>query len=678
MSSASTPIFILSFRHRDELAAHAERLGWNPIAARRTDAAERRFVASGANVALVDARGALGEGIAAVQALADAAAANAAALLVILPRRSLMALDGFYSAGATHYLTSPFGEVEFAQALRFAARHAERLAGGRHAIEGRAALIEAQAECWRWRVGGSRVAVSEALAGRFGLATDAGGTMGVEELRRLVGEEAAETAWAAMRRLLADRRPTAFAHTLGGRGGARIAHHLHLEEEGRMIAARVEELEAPDVARPPRSRDPLTGLDDGPSARRWIAGRIAGGAELVLLLVAISRFDTINAAFGRATGDALLQGVARRIERMAAGKERLIAHMAGAEFAIGLGAPATVEKARFLARQIVEAIERPFAVEDHLITLSCRVGIAASEGAGEDASALLRRASAALADAKAGEGDAIRTLDAKGIDRAEIDSRLEIDLRLALDQDEIGILFQPQLSVTTGEIVGVEALARWHHPKLGELGAPVLFAAAARSDFLVPLSAHVQRKAVTMAARWPEVLGGLRLSVNVTAADVARPDFADHFLAMVEESGMDRRRLTVEVTESGLIEDLNTAAALLARLRAAGLRVAIDDFGTGYSSLAYLKALPLDYLKIDKRLAEDIAGSARDRVVVRGVIEMARSLGLAVVAEGVETEEQLALLAREGCNYYQGFLCAPPLDPAELEALVRERGRAKR
>jgi EAL domain-containing protein (putative c-di-GMP-specific phosphodiesterase class I) len=138
----------------------------------------------------------------------------------------------------------------------------------------------------------------------------------------------------------------------------------------------------------------------------------------------------------------------------------------------------------------------------------------------------------------------------------------------------------------------------------------------------------------------------------------------------VRERGFDPGRLTVEVTESGLIEDLAGAAELLAQLRGGGLRVAIDDFGTGYSSLAYLKALPLDYLKIDKRLSEDITGSTRDRIVVRSVIDMARSLGLGVIAEGVETEEQLGLLAQEGCTLYQGFLCSPPVGAEELIRLV--------
>jgi EAL domain-containing protein (putative c-di-GMP-specific phosphodiesterase class I) len=214
------------------------------------------------------------------------------------------------------------------------------------------------------------------------------------------------------------------------------------------------------------------------------------------------------------------------------------------------------------------------------------------------------------------------------------------------------------------------ALARWRHPTFGELGATTLFAVAERSDYLTQLSDHVQRKAISLAASWPAVLERLRLSVNITAADIVRPGFASQFIELVRQSDFDPRRLTVEVTEGGLIEDLNAAAYLLARLREGGLRVAIDDFGTGYSSLAYLKALPLDYLKIDKRLCEDITGSPRDRIVVRSVIDMARSLGLSVIAEGVETQEQLDLLAQEGCNLYQGFLCSRPIEATALAALM--------
>ena len=268
-------------------------------------------------------------------------------------------------------------------------------------------------------------------------------------------------------------------------------------------------------------------------------------------------------------------------------------------------------------------------------------------------------------------------LDASQEAESQFRSQLEVDLRRALQEREIDVLFQPQVKIGTGEIVGVEALARWRHPTLGELGAETLFDAAARSDYINQLSAHVQRRALELAARWPLALSHLRLSLNVTASDITSPNFVAEFLARVDAVGFPRQRLTVEVTESGLIEDLSNAAVILSDLRGSGLRVAIDDFGTGYSSLAYLKALPLDYLKIDKALAADISGSTRDRIVVRGVIDMARSLGLAVVAEGVETSAQLGLLAREGCNYYQGFLCSRPVDSdALIDLLHGQRSEA--
>ncbi|HEY6917178.1 MAG TPA: EAL domain-containing protein [Allosphingosinicella sp.] len=245
--------------------------------------------------------------------------------------------------------------------------------------------------------------------------------------------------------------------------------------------------------------------------------------------------------------------------------------------------------------------------------------------------------------------------------------RLEIDLEPALALGEIHILFQPQVSIATGEVVGVEALARWRHGALGEVGAEALFDAAHHAGLMRTVSRYVQRKALEEVASWPLPLAGLRLSLNITAEDIMTPGFARDFLSLVDASGVRRDNVTVEVTESGLMENLDAAASLLSSLRAAGIHVAIDDFGTGYSSLAYLQALPLDYLKIDRKLSGDIVGSTRDRIVVRSVIDMARSLGLAVVAEGVESREQLDLLAAEGCSMSQGFLHSPPIPGAVLE-----------
>lgn len=561
----AAPLFILSFRQRDELVKAAQAAGWEPVVTRRNEQPEPRFVASGATVALVDARGAAAEGMAAVRSLSDTVEANAGALLVLLSRTDEALLDDFHRLGATHFLVSPFSEAQLSQSVRFAARHAARLSG-----------------------------------------------------------EA--------------REPDATEAAVGG-------------------------------------SDALTGAGDRQALLAWANARLTGeraqDRPVVLLLVALSRFDAVNLAFGRASGDAVLNAAARRIGRQAEafGPPGRVARIAGAEFAVLLAAPAQAADARVLAGHIVEALARPFVFGDQAITIASRAGIAVSRE-GDSAATLLRRASAALAEAKTQESGAIAMADAEAEAEAARDDRLEIDLRRALDAGEIELLFQPQVAMASGQIVGVEALARWNHPTYGELGAGTLFSVAERSDYLVQLSEHVQRTALAQAAAWPSSLAQLRVAVNVTAQDIAQPGFADGFLAMIAASGVAADRVTVEVTESGLIEDLPAAAALLARLRAGGLRIAIDDFGTGYSSLAYLKALPLDYLKLDKSLSEDIEGSPQGRVVVRSVIDMAGSLGLAVIAEGVETEAQRTLLAGEGCAIYQGFLCAPPLSGEELASLI--------
>ncbi|HEY0112983.1 MAG TPA: EAL domain-containing protein [Allosphingosinicella sp.] len=670
MAASGAPLFILSFRHRDELTVMAEGAGWVPIAARRTENAEARFIASGASVAVVDARGTLQEGREAVRMLADPAEVNSTALLVLLSRTDAEMLDEIFAAGATHFLVSPFSDQQFLHAVQFAARYAERVGGLRPAQRVRLP----GAASWRWKPGSGTVELSPSLARQAGLGEEAGQRISLLELFRKLDPDGRRAAREAVDRVLATGQSTAFAHGDAASGGVRLAHHLRVEADGDAVLGRTESI-AGGRGAAWQTRDSLTGVRDGHAARAWMAEQLQskteGGSALVVLLLAVSRFDAINAAFGRSTGDAVLQAAARRIERLVDGdgRRRLVARLAGAEFAILLGAPTSLVEGRFIAGQLVEALGRPFMSGDHVITLGSRVGVVAAE-AGEDAPSLLRRASAALAEAKASEAGPVRVVDAGAASESAMGDQLEIDLRRALDQDEIEILFQPQVSVATRRIVGAEALARWRHPRFGELGAITLFSVAERSDYLAQLSDHVQRKAISAAADWPDALAGLRLSVNITAADIVRPGFADQFVALVRESGFPPGRLTVEVTEGGLIEDLGAAATLLARLREGGLRVAIDDFGTGYSSLAYLKALPLDYLKIDKRLVEDISGSPRDQVVVRSVIDMARSLGLEVIAEGVETEDQLALLAREGCTLYQGFLCAPPIAAPELAELA--------
>ncbi|KRB82297.1 hypothetical protein ASE00_09435 [Sphingomonas sp. Root710] len=666
------PLFLLSFHHRDTLAEMVERAGCQVIAARRADAVTRRFIASGAAVALVDGRDATEEAIAACKGLASAASSVGSALVAIVEDHA--ALERFYDAGITHYLMAPLMEAELAIALRLANRLVERVVGSGRAASDRAALRLAESEAWIWKPGDRMVRISPAFAERIGIHGD---MVPATRLIRLMDQPSRRLAREAIDRLLVSGRGTAFAHG-APLYGDKLAHHISFDDTRGAVVAWIEATRPDGAER--ESDDMLTGLPSADRIRAWVEERLADETadepRCALLMLGVMRFGLVNAAFGRATGDAVLQGVARRIERVIARigvGNAMIARTAGSEFAIALGPPVSADSAELIANRLVESVAWPFVSGESLIPLSCRVGIAAVDPDGRrDAGTLFQRAAAALAAAKHGDAGMVRALDADSEAEAHRRNQLEIDLRRALDDDQIDILFQPQVDIASGVIMGVEALARWRHPLLGELGAVPLFATAARSDFVVQLSSHIQSRALRLAAAWPERMGKLRVSVNVTSADIARPNFVEDFLGRIDEAGFPRDRLTVEVTESGLIADLAGAAELLDQLRRAGLRVAIDDFGTGYSSLAYLKALPLDYLKIDKTLAEDITGSTRDRIVVRAVIDMARSLGLAVITEGVETKAQLSLLAREGCNFYQGYLCSPPVDSATLEAMLIE------
>ncbi len=228
------------------------------------------------------------------------------------------------------------------------------------------------------------------------------------------------------------------------------------------------------------------------------------------------------------------------------------------------------------------------------------------------------------------------------------------------------VLFQPQIEPATGRIVGAEALARWK----GAQSPQELFARAEASGLSERLSRLMQRKALRKAAIWEGPLKNLNVSINLLPQDLARPGYEDWLLEEIAAAGIAPSRVTVEITESALLADREIVADRLARLRAAGVRIAVDDFGTGYSSLAYLTSLPLDILKIDRGLIADIVGGSRDRIVVKAMIRLARELDLKVVVEGVETIDQLTLLADWGCDLYQGFLGAGALSEEELARFV--------
>ncbi len=467
---------------------------------------------------------------------------------------------------------------------------------------------------------------------------------------------AAAAARAALLAIVADEAGALAAYDAG-------ATHVWLGDPGAMGLATALRLAGRHVRRlrgVGRSRRPGEAEEGG--VARFLAALDADD-EATAAVITMTRFDSVNAAFGRAAGDRLLLEAAARIAG-ALPAAAVIDRDNGARFLMALREPDAAALARIAT--IEALLGRRFILGAEEASVGARIGVA-QRVAGETADALIRRAREALSLAEAGDPARVRLASPP---RAAEAIDLAADLHRAMDRGEIDILFQPQVSLADGTITGVEALARWEHPLHGVLGADTLFAAAERAGLGLALSAHIQRLALSRAGRWQGRLAALRIAVNVTAADLARSDFVPHFLSLVAVSGIAVERVTAEVTESGFVTDLALAADRLEQLRTAGVRIAIDDFGTGYSSLAYLKSLPLDYLKIDRSLTQDIGGGARAQVVVRGIIAIAAGLGLKTIAEGVEDEEQRDLLAAQGCDLYQGFLCAGPLAERALATLV--------
>lgn len=245
---------------------------------------------------------------------------------------------------------------------------------------------------------------------------------------------------------------------------------------------------------------------------------------------------------------------------------------------------------------------------------------------------------------------------------------LEADLLSALDRREIEVLFQPQFDSRTGAVAGAEALARWRHPTLGEIGARDLFAIAERAALVAPLSRHVVARALEDAAGWPE---RLNLSLNITPEELGDPRFAADFAEIIGKGDIAPQRLMLEITEDLLLRNLEQAAAALKALRGLGFRTALDDFGAGFCNFRYLRELPLDVLKLDKIMVDGVPGDAKALAVLRAIVQLGKALDLEIYAEGIESEIQRAAIISEGCDYWQGFLRAQPMKSADVVALTQ-------
>jgi diguanylate cyclase (GGDEF)-like protein/PAS domain S-box-containing protein len=421
--------------------------------------------------------------------------------------------------------------------------------------------------------------------------------------------------------------------------------------------------------------DPLTDLANRALLQDRLEHALARldrhGGLLAVLLLDLDAFKTVNDTLGHQVGDQLLTLVAERL-RGAVRPSDTVARAGGDEFVVLVEDATSTADAVTATQRLLGALATPVALANRDIQVRASVGIAIA-GPGAQPGDLVRDADVAMYQAKADGGSSFRVFDpsmrAEVVDRAE----LEADLRQALDRDQLRLRYQPIVELGSGRISGLEALVRWQHPTRGLLAPGSFIPLAEESGLLVAIGAWVLQHACQQTRHWQASIPGcgqLGISVNLSAVQLAQPHLADQVAQTLAATGLHARHLTLELTESLLIADVATTASTLAELDAIGVRLAIDDFGTGYSSLAYLRRLPVDSLKIDKAFVDEVASSPDAAALTHAIINLATTLGLGTVAEGIEQPDQLQRLRELGCQHGQGYYFAKPLDDQQLTTLL--------
>ncbi len=393
------------------------------------------------------------------------------------------------------------------------------------------------------------------------------------------------------------------------------------------------------------------------------------GERLAVLFLDLDRFKMVNDTLGHSVGDALLVELGKRL-RSCLRETDIVARMGGDEFILVLRNLSNRSDATQKADRILDAIHPPFSFEGNELHVTASIGISMYPDDGKTSEHLLKMADLALYQAKdAGRNRAqlcTPTMDAS----VQRQMRLEKELRLALEHEQLSLVYQPQIHLSTGNLVGVETLARWHHPELGLIPPSQFIPLAEETGLIYDLGLWVLRSACRQHKRWREVgLKRLRLAVNVSGRQLQRAGIENDLVSVFEETDMDLTCLEFELTESILMQP-GESGDVLQRLTERGINLALDDFGTGYSALSYLRRFPIDRIKIDRSFVSDICTNQSDAALARAIVGMAHGLNMQVVAEGVETDAQLNLLKRYGCDEAQGYLLAKPMAAANISALA--------
>ncbi len=442
----------------------------------------------------------------------------------------------------------------------------------------------------------------------------------------------------------------------------------------RLCAIAMEQEETRGILRRLAFTDSLTGLANRTAFREQAEEALkltaADGPphSFAVLCLDLDGFKRVNDDLGHAAGDRLLVLAAERLAATA-GHENLVARLGGDEFAILQRDVTRTEEVAALAAAFIAALTEPFLIEGRSVTVGCGIGAACAPGDGATLDLLVKNADIALYAAKSAGRNRFRMFDAEENARRESSELAENELRVALQQNEIEVFYQPIVDLVSRRTIGFEALARWRHPRRGLLPPSEFIAVAERCGLIDELGALVLRRACADASLWP---ADLSVAVNLSALQLRAQAFPLRVARILDQSRLLPSRLELELTETALLSEDAATRRSLFDIKELGVAIAIDDFGTGYSALSYLRAFPVDRLKIDRSFVTDMLTSPNDRSIIRAVIAMARDLGVKITAEGIETPEQLAWLRDAGCADGQGYLLGRPAPADQLDVFMPE------
>ncbi|HEY8247344.1 MAG TPA: EAL domain-containing protein [Hyphomicrobium sp.] len=421
--------------------------------------------------------------------------------------------------------------------------------------------------------------------------------------------------------------------------------------------------------------DALTDLPNRVLFRQRMADALAQrsrtGSLTGALCIDLDNFKLVNDTLGHPIGDRLLQDVAERIERVIRQRDTA-ARLGGDEFAVLVPELKSPQELAVLAQRVIDVVSEPYLVEGHLVTVGTTIGIAVAPTDGGDADRLLRNADLALYRAKADGKSTFRFFEQEMDAQAQARRQLEIDLRSALAAEELEVHYQPLVDLVSRDVIGFEALLRWPHATRGYISPSEFIPLAEETGLITPLGNFVLARACADASEWPE---HVKLAVNLSPMQFRVGNVFTNVKEALSATGLAPERLDLEITESVLLDRTDHVIAHLHALRALGVRISMDDFGTGYSSLSYLRAFPFDKIKIDRSFVRDLPGNRHTLAIVRAILGLASGLDMKVVAEGIETQADLACLAAEGCKEGQGFFFSEARPQDEVLKLLAEQRR---